>query len=209
MLEKIQKAVFKKYLGDDEEIIFTTHNHFFSTLGKILGDVIIWMVIPTTLIIFDIFVPYVIYLYFIGIPVILYHLYDWYADAFVITNKGIINVVWNGFTQSNSQRVQHVDIVVVNIEKSNFLQSIFNYGKLIITVSDGSRLSIDNAINPEKAQGIIIKQKELNLANDYSDDSISPTDLRKLVKNINRKRKPTAAEKKGFVTYEVEDEEEV
>ena len=87
MSKRLKKAIFKKYLNDDERIIKVTHNHFISISKEIAMDLVVWFFAPAFLIYNDIFTPYTYYVYIISFSVLAYHLYDWYADAFVITNN--------------------------------------------------------------------------------------------------------------------------
>jgi len=205
-MNRLHNFLFQQYLNEEEEIITVTHQNASIVIPDIIFDVIVWIVTPITLAYAKILTPYVWYALIPAPFIIIHRLYDWYGDAMIITNKGILNVEWNGIFENYSQRVNIADVSTVFIQKSGIGATVFQYGKLMINCQDGSMLSINAANKPERAQTLILRLREQYLEQELTTEGISVSDLKDMIKETTRKRRPTQAEKKGFVKYEMDED---
>lgn len=104
-MNNFDNLFFRTYIGADSEIKKVFHRHVF----VILEDVILWLFfalcIPFFLYSQDIFslqelIPRIyIYLYLFAIySLLMYKLFDWYVDVWIMTESTIVDMRWRWFS---------------------------------------------------------------------------------------------------------------
>ena len=123
---------FQKYLGEDDELLFVCHRHPILVIDNIMlwcffgGVLPIFFYLQNTLGVQSVvdkawFELFLISIYFI----IIYQVFDWYNDVWVITNKGIIDITWNIFTGSQSY-LSYDAVRGIEVKSTSFFDSILN-----------------------------------------------------------------------------------
>lgn len=87
--------------------------------------------------------------------------YDYYLDAWIITDQGIIDVEWHGWFHRQSTRVLYSDIQGVSYEIQGFLGTMMRFGSIgVEKISSGSVLSMDSVKSPRAIEAIILQSME-------------------------------------------------
>ena len=154
---------FHRHVDDDEEIILVVHKHWI--LGckylfwPLLAFLSAWLLF--------VFVPYrpIFYAAALGSIVTLVwglrSFYDYYLDAWIITDQGIIDVEWHGWFHRQSTRVLYSDIQGVSYEIQGMLGTMMRFGSIgVEKISTGSVLSMDSVKNPRAVEAVILQAME-------------------------------------------------
>lgn len=89
-----------------------------------------------------------IFLLFIYFSII-YQVFDWYNDVWVITNKGIIDITWNIFTGSRNY-LSYDAAHGIEVKSNSFFDSILNKGDIHIHLPENSQqFFLPDASNPQ------------------------------------------------------------
>jgi len=87
--------------------------------------------------------------------------FDYYLDAWIITDVGIIDVEWHGWFHRQSSRVLYSDIQGVSYEIQGVTNTLLRYGTIgVEKISTGSAISLDNVPHPRRIEGVILKNME-------------------------------------------------
>lgn len=136
-MNKYEKMFFSKFINDWSEVKYIVHEHIIVILDRILIMLLLFVFIPSfmyyesrriqELIPFSIFEIYLIILYL----KIIYDIFDWYNDVWIITEKNVIDLKWALFYI----RVNSVDfesIEWIEIEQKWIMDKVFWKWTLII-----------------------------------------------------------------------------
>lgn len=162
-MNALNQFFFNRHLDDDETIVLIIHKHW--RLG------IKTLIVPTLL--------------FLGVWAILYaapnkymfygvalaalgvliwwirNFLDYFLDAWLVTNKGIIDLEWRGWFHRSSTRVLFSDIEGITYEVKGIMGTVFNYGELKLEkVSSGAVMTMPYVHRPKKVEGIIMHTME-------------------------------------------------
>jgi len=128
---------FEKYLTEDEELISVVHMHWIKVIDRLI--LTFWLAIFIPIIIYyysdriNEFIPFYFmewYLIFIFLKIV-YDLFDWYNDVWIITNKWVINLDWTLFTV-NTTNLWYENIEAVEVEQNNIIDKILNKWNIIL-----------------------------------------------------------------------------
>lgn len=135
----LHRLFFARYLGNDDEIVRVFHRHFLAVFPNIL----FWILIPTigvSWLVYKWFYPGILetpflwlfegYLLIVYI-LILYRIIDWYADAWILTRRGVIDVRWSLFMLDMSFTEYH-DISAVEYSQRTLFDKVFHMGDVVI-----------------------------------------------------------------------------
>lgn len=153
---------FTGHLEDDEKILFIAHRHFYIFFRDSIKTFFFGIILPLAF--FLLFAKFLLLFaawLFIGILGMFYHFIDWYFDAWIVTNLGIIDIERNGMFDKQSKRVEYEMIDGIEYKITGVLPTIFNYGNLAIdTMGTNMSLLLKDAANPKKLEKIIVGFQE-------------------------------------------------
>lgn len=123
---------FSKYIKDEDEVLDVCHKHSITIINTIVIYIFFWAILPSffyynnSLSLQDNipFIYYEIYLFLIYI-VILYRIFDWYNDVWIITNKWIIDLDWQ-FLKTNIVYIDYNDVKWIEIHQDSMWDWILN-----------------------------------------------------------------------------------
>lgn len=82
---------------------------------------------------------------------------DYYLDAWVITNKGVIDLAWHGWFHRQASRTLYSDIQSVSYEIKGIAPTLLRYGTITIEkISTGSTVSLDHVYQPKNVESSIL-----------------------------------------------------
>jgi hypothetical protein len=162
----LQKALFFGHLEDDESVTLIAHKHwifgcknlFLPILSLLLSLSVLSAAKVTTIF-------YVAALW--GIASVIWsvrNFLDYYLDAWIITNHGVIDLEWHGWFHRESARILYSDVQGVSYEIKGIIGTVLRYGNVSIEkISTGASVSLPHVPNPRKVEAIILKNMEAYL----------------------------------------------
>ena len=159
----LESFFFKKHLDDDEVISLVVQKHWLIGLKNLfwpsLVFIAIWSALALSL------SRYMIYSVSVAaLSVLLWwirNFMDYYLDAWLITNKGIVDLQWHGWFHRSSARVLYSDVQGVSYEVKGILGMLFSYGHMDIEkISTGSTISMDYVKKPRRVESVILENME-------------------------------------------------
>ncbi len=86
---------------------------------------------------------------------------DYFLDAWVITDHGIIDLAWHGWFHRESTRVLYSDIQGVSYEMKGILGTLFRFGDISVEkISTGTTISLTQVPVPRRVQTLILQSME-------------------------------------------------
>lgn len=101
----------------------------------------------------------------------LYLCFDWYYDAWLLTDQCLIDIEWNGLFQRSSARLEYTAINGVSHELKGFWGFMFGFGDISIDKTSSQETSLFNANRPRDAESMILEQQEKFVTSKNSTDS--------------------------------------
>lgn len=159
----LQKMLFTKHLDDDEVLVRVVHKHWL--LGvKALFWPMLWLVLtglvalgfPTRgmLIVCGVFALCVFVWW-------LRNFFDYFLDAWIITNEGIIDVAWHGWFHRESSRILYSDIQGVSYEIKGVVGTLLQVGTISVEkISTGDSVSLESTKRPKKIESLLLSHQE-------------------------------------------------
>lgn len=157
------QQLFRRHVEDDEEIIIIVHKHWLLGIQHLFWPIVSFVASWLLFLV----ASYTVILYAAAIATTailiwgLRNFYDYYLDAWIITDQGIIDVEWHGWFHRESTRVLFSDVQGVSYEIQGVLGTMMRFGTIAVEkVSTGSVIALDNVKNPRAIEAIILKNME-------------------------------------------------
>ncbi|MBN1494217.1 hypothetical protein JW911_00590 [Candidatus Peregrinibacteria bacterium] len=183
-MSSLRSYLFSDYLEENEQIMFVSHRHIIVLFRDFLRifavhfgiALFVWFLFPQILWICIAWCA-------IGFVRFLLVLQDWYYDAWLITNMGIVGVQWTGYFNRTSTRVEYASIEGVSYNIKGFLPTVLNYGNVTLAKLGGpSTVTLKDAYNPKKVEKNILQfQEEFLTTKNFKDQEVLKALLSDLV----------------------------
>ena len=170
---------FKKYIPEWEEIKWVVHKHFTEVFWKF----IFWMslvIIPSFLYYYsqrlhDLIPFYLLEVFLIIIYFkLIYDIFDWYNDVWIITNEWIVDLKWSLF-KKNINSVSFWNIEWMEVNQNWFIDSILKRWDLIIHKIWIDYFLLENVYKPFNHINLI---EEISSENSYEENETSISEKR-------------------------------
>ena len=153
-MNNFDNLFFRAYIGSDSEIREVFHRHFF----VILEDIIVWMffglVIPAFLYGQDIFslrssIPvWWSYAYMLAIyAIIMYKLFDWYVDVWIMTESTIVDMKWKWFS-SDMLYIPYAKIEGIEIRTRSWWAALLGMSDVVVKLAWDDNFTLYSARRP-------------------------------------------------------------
>ena len=176
MLERL----FYKHLEDDEELYVAIHKHWVHGL-KDLALPTLSLFASWALLYYLPFIPMAILVVAVDIGILVWMLrnfFDYYLDAWLITNTAVIDVEWHGWFHRQSTSIDYSSIEGVSYEIEGILGTIFGFGTVSIEkISTGSVFSIEDVKRPRDVESTILACQESCIRTKNMKDSSAIKDI--------------------------------
>ena len=160
-MNNFDNLFFRAYIGSDSEIKEVFHRHFF----VILEDIIVWMffgiVIPAFLYGQDIFllrtsIPiYWAYAYMLLIyALIMYKLFDWYVDVWVMTESTIVDMKWKWFS-SDTLYIPYGKVEGIEIRTRSWWAALLGMSDVVVKLAGEDSFTLESARRPTDIIGYL------------------------------------------------------
>lgn len=162
----LTKLLFHKHLEEDETLLRVVHKHwllgmktlFWPTLFIAGGAVILLYNTARGMVIFVSFWEFVFFIWWLR------NFFDYYLDAWLITDQGIIDIAWHGWFHRQSTRTLFSDLQGVSYEIHGVIGTLLRYGTISIEkISTGSAISLEYVHNPKRVESLVVRSQEAYL----------------------------------------------
>ena len=152
---------FNGLLEKGEKIQYVLHRHPVLIYKKMLKVMFAGLLLPSLLFILFPVMKWGAFVWaFLGALKIAYLCMDWYFDAWLVTNQGVIVSEWGGFFNRSSSRIEFHTIEEVSYTVQGFWATVLRFGTLSIASFGGSHATtLKYAIRPKKMTRIIMKHQ--------------------------------------------------
>ena len=172
--------LFKRHLDADEQIVCVVHKHWllgfqflFWPAVVFLGFVALIGVVPRPPILYVLAVLAMMTVVW-GVRSFL----DYYLDAWMITDTGIVDVEWHGWFHRESSRVLYSDLQGVSYEINGLWATLLRYGTVSVEkISNGAEIAMEYVPRPRRVEALILKQMEAYLHTKNLKDATVVQDL--------------------------------
>lgn len=149
-------AFYSKHIPEDQEIRAILHTHWVTVFDSFLLWISFGAVIPSFLYYNSVrlqeLIPFAaVEIFLFGIFLkILYELYNWYNDIWVITDTAIYDIEWS-LLKTKVESVHFESIEGIEVEKHRIWDTIFNKGDIVLHRFGEDELAIFNVAYPYTA----------------------------------------------------------
>ncbi len=162
----LDSFLFAKHLEKDEKTIAIVHKHWIIGVKELILPAVslcislFFFSANLSLVFF-----YMVSAWSIGSAVWLVRSFcDYYLDAWIITDHGVIDLAWLGWFHRQSSKVLYSDIQGVSYEVQGITATIFRYGTISIEkISTGATISLPYVHLPKRVEAIVLKNMETYL----------------------------------------------
>lgn len=86
---------------------------------------------------------------------------DYYLDAWIVTNMGVIVIQWHGWFHRSSSRILYSDIQGIGYDIHGILGTVFQTGTVSIEkISTGSAISMESVYKPKRIEIAVLEAME-------------------------------------------------
>lgn len=159
----LESFFFSRHLDDKEEITLVVHKHWLMGIKNLFWPSLVFLGVWSILA----FSPNRTMFYGVTLAAVFVLIWwirnfmDYYLDAWVITDKGIIDLEWHGWFHRSSTRVLYSDIQGVSYEVNGILGTMFRYGHMDVEkISTGTTFGMDYVKSPRMIESMILENME-------------------------------------------------
>ncbi len=150
------QVFFQKYLREEEELIFVCHRHPILIIDRVIVTLFVGLALPTFFYYNNSFslqniIPFLyLEIYAVSLYIFLvYKIFDWYNDVWIITDLWVVDIDWNVFVR-HIIYIDYNDIKGSAIQFPSFWDPIFHKGDVILyTPGDKDDFILEWAENPQ------------------------------------------------------------
>ncbi len=162
----LDSMLFGKHLEEEEVATAIVHRHWLMGAKELALPSL--SVLASLLLLPFMRVPaaQVVVLIWLGASAIwwLRSFFDYYLDAWIITNQGVIDLHWHGWFHRESSRILYSDVQGVSYEIKGILGTLLRFGTISIEkISTGAAISLAEIGQPRDVESIILKNMEAYL----------------------------------------------
>jgi len=151
---------YEKHIPEGQNIEAIIHQHWLSVMDSFIAWLSFWALLPSFLYYqserFREVIPFYIMellLFFVFMKIV-YELFNWYRDVWIITDSWVYDLEWS-LLKTNVESIHYENIEWVEIDKHRIWDNIFNEWDIIIHKFWEQELAIYNAYAPYKSVDII------------------------------------------------------
>lgn len=155
-LSYFDELFFAKYVKIDDEVVEVCHKHPIWIIDDILIWMFFWVILPSffyynnsfdlkNLVEFIYFEWFIVFIYLI----LMYKIFDWYNDSWIITSTWIIDLDWQ-FFKANIVYIDFSDIKWIELKQSSMWDWLLDKANIIIHLEwESSNFILEDAKSPK------------------------------------------------------------
>jgi hypothetical protein len=165
----LEKFLFQRHLEDDEHVTMIVHKHWFIGIKFLILPAASFSFAWGIFSYWTLKVPDGSRLAFIllgawavgSLVWLIRNFLDYYLDAWIVTDHGIVDLEWLGWFHRQSARILYSDVQGVSYEVHGVLGTVLRYGTVSIEkISTGAAVSLNNVPRPKRVESAILKNME-------------------------------------------------
>lgn len=189
----LNKAIFSRHLEEDEVLMRVVHKHwliglkvlFWPTLflAACLGG--LWLTISSRGVFLTLSLATMVVMVWW-----LRNFFDYYLDAWIITDQGIIDIAWHGWFHREASKILYSDVNGVSYEIKGVIPTLMRFGTITVEkVSTGAAVSLDYVKSPRRVEMLVLQMMEAYLHHKNLKDASQVQELLSVLiaEQINRK----------------------
>ncbi len=156
----LDEIAFRSLLNKGEEIKYVAHVHPFVIYPDLFKILLFALAMPIlAYFLFPLYPFNVIWAVWIGIGILLfvYRLLQWYLDAWIVTNMGLIDHEWNSLFDQSTTRIEYGNIEGITHEIKGFWGTILRFGNIQVEHMSGEPIMIEKVASPRKIERHIVR----------------------------------------------------
>ncbi len=157
----IDEIAFRGLLNKGEKILYVAHVHPFTIYPALFKVLLFGILMPLGgYFLFPPFDPVWIAWGVLGILLFKYRVMQWYLDAWIVTNMGVIDQEWNTMFDKATTRIDYTHIEGISNEIKGFWGTVLRYGQLQIEHMSGQPVVIKDVASPRKLEKTIVRTQQ-------------------------------------------------
>jgi len=176
----LSRLLFSKHLESDETLLKVVHKHWLLGI-KALFWPSIFAAISLLVVSYNPARGVIVVMSVWSVVVLVWWLrnfFDYYLDAWLITDEGIIDIAWHGWFHRQSTRTLYSDLQGVSYEIKGVLGTLLRFGTISIEkISTGTAISLEYVRNPRRIESLVVKSQEVYLHSRNMKDASQIKDL--------------------------------
>lgn len=166
-MNKFESNFFKKYIPEWLEIKWIIHSHFIEIYSLVFLWLCMWALFPSMLYYYSErirdLIPfyYLEWLLIIIFIKIIYDIFDWYNDVWIVSNNSVVQLKRSLF-KIDSTSIDFDKIEWIEVEQNWILDKLLKKWDLIIHKFGNETMILKNSINPFKWADLIENISELS-----------------------------------------------
>jgi hypothetical protein len=155
-INKFDSLFFGQYISSSEKVEKVFHRHLF----VIIEDIVLWsffaFAIPVFLYSQNVFSlqvtvsEFLFSLYILLVyAILMYKVFDWYADVWVATDSTIIAVKWRWFT-SNLLYIPYKKIEGIEVRTHSWMAALFRMSDVVVKLAGQEEFVLTSAKSPSE-----------------------------------------------------------
>lgn len=151
---------YTKYIPEWQEVQTVIHQHWLVVFDKFLLWILLGAVLPSFVYYqsyrIQELIPFIVLevLLFLVFIKVVYELFNWYNDVWIVTNEAVYALEWS-LLKTNVESIHHGNIEGIEIDRNRIWDSIFNKWDIIIKKFWEEEVAILDAYNPYEAVSAI------------------------------------------------------
>lgn len=214
-MNKFDNFFFKSYVSEWSEILWVIHWHFIIVLNKVLSGLLLFAIIPSFLYFESLllqekvpFLYFEVYLILTFIKVV-YDIFDWYCDVWIITDSGVVDLEWS-FLQNNNVSLKFENIEWIEVEQSWLWDKVLWKWMLVIHKVWDWTFTLPDASRPFAAVDEIEEASNMHFdEDDWVEDGQSFNDVMHFLWDVIKDHIDKKEETNDYDTPEYDDLEEL
>ncbi len=161
-MNRLSTYLFSRYIDEGEEIIDVAHKHLLVLKLDAAKSIFFGLIMPAfLLVLFPAYLVFLIIWLIGGLVAMAYHFYDWYYDAWILTDHGVVDVQRNGLFDFTSTRIDYHMIEGISYTIRGVLQTIFSFGDITIDkLGTNTQVILHKAKAPKHLERKVVKLQE-------------------------------------------------
>lgn len=155
------EIAFRGLLNKGERIQYVAHTHPFKIYSSLFKVMTFGLIAPLGG--YFLFPPfYVIWAAWAGLGALVfaYRVIQWYLDAWIVTNMGVIDQEWNSFFDKTTTRIDFTHIEGISNEVKGFWGTVLRFGNVQIEHMSGQPVTLQNVAAPRKVERKIVRHQQ-------------------------------------------------
>lgn len=162
----LDRLLFRRHLEEDETVVLVVHKHWVLGLRALFWPTVL-VAVCVALLALQPARPLFLVLSLATVVTLVWWLrcfFDYFLDAWIVTDAGIIDVAWHGWFHRESSRVLYTDIQGVSYEIRGIPGTLLRYGTVSVEkISTGTAIELEYVPRPRKVESVILRCMETSV----------------------------------------------